>query len=572
MNFSKIIFQFLTYFYSFLRLFNIKFVTINKNYLRYLSNNTKIKINQNTNFIEGYKVYFLNKTNLELFSGKWYDINNNELGKCYMKIIQDNQNFQKRINHNFQILFKLFEGKYSDSWAIITNIEIKETNININESYINNEFTSIIEFGENLNRPFKTMKCQSNIKLNYEKNQNDKIIKFNGTFTSENCDYQFKFETELLKEEIPFWEVTIYSIISTIISLLTMFNTIWTILKINGSLVYGNSISLMTICINIIWDAYGCLCHFFLFVFYRNYSYQFAIPAFVNFINFSIIDLRLLYVVWSLKNTHLITDPLVLRRKLIQFYLFFYLIMFFCFLFVMKFYFDKIYILIEIVITWIPQIVYNSIYKNKVSFPIIYIILIDLNRIFPSLYFRCYSNNFFQFSPDYLFVIIIFILLFIFSSFLYSQSIFGSRWFLPESFKQKSFDFYKTEKEIKEIKNNIDSLECIICLSPIFQNEDNLNNNNNNNSSEYISINVNDTDEDISIKSGEKVYNNNNNKRKCHWDYFLDFHERSWNISNKPIMITPCQHIFHSNCLEEWLQMKKECPSCRRDLSFDIIN
>ena len=32
MNFSKIIFQFLTYFYSFLRLFNIKFVTINKNY------------------------------------------------------------------------------------------------------------------------------------------------------------------------------------------------------------------------------------------------------------------------------------------------------------------------------------------------------------------------------------------------------------------------------------------------------------------------------------------------------------------------------------------------------------
>ena len=177
MNLSILLFQFVSYFYSFLRLFNLKIGNFNKISLRYLSNNSKTKINPNPNFNEGYKVYFLNKTNLEMFSGKWYDINDTELGKCYMKIIKDNQSFQKKINNNFQILFKLFEGKYSDSWAIITNIEIKETNININESYINNEFTSIIEFGENLNRPFKTMKCQSNIKLNYEKNINDKIIK-----------------------------------------------------------------------------------------------------------------------------------------------------------------------------------------------------------------------------------------------------------------------------------------------------------------------------------------------------------------------------------------------------------
>ena len=92
-----------------------------------------------------------------------------------------------------------------------------------------------------------------------------------------------------------------------------------------------------------------------------------------------------------------------------------------------------------------------------------------------------------------------------------------------------------------------------------------------NNNSEYISINLNDSDEDTSIKSGEKI-KNLYYKKKCNWNYFIDFHERSWNIYNKPIMMTPCHHIFHSNCLEEWLRMKKECPSCRRDLSFDIIN
>ena len=549
----RIIFQLFTYIYSYFSIFQ-------KNTFRKLSN--QIKINQTNVFNEVYKQYFLNNTNSQMFSGNWYDTNNKNLGKCYMKILMDNKQFNPKI----QILFKLFEGKYSDSWAIISNNEIKETNIN--DSYINNDYNSLIEFGENLDKPFKTMKCTSNIELYYEKNSNKKIIKLNGTFTSENCDYQFKFMTNIMKEEIPFWEVTSYSIISTTISLLTMFNTIWTIIKINGSQVYGNSISLITICINIIWDAYGCLSHFFLFVFYRNYSYHFAIPAFINFINFSIIDLRLLYIVWTLKNMQLITDPLILRRKLIQFYLFFYLIMFFCFLFVMKFYFDKIYILFEIFITWIPQIAYNTIYKNKVSFPIIYILLIDLNRIFPSLYFRCYSNNFFELSPDYSFVIIILIILFICSLFLYSQSIFGSRWFLPKSFKQKSFDFYKSEKEIRTITKDIDSLECIICLNPIFSNEDNTNMNNN---SEYISINLNDSDEDTSIKSGEKI-KNIYYKKKCNWNYLIDFHERSWNIYNKPIMMTPCHHIFHSNCLEEWLRMKKECPSCRRDLSFDIIN
>ncbi|KAK0569441.1 hypothetical protein OC861_000929 [Tilletia horrida] len=29
------------------------------------------------------------------------------------------------------------------------------------------------------------------------------------------------------------------------------------------------------------------------------------------------------------------------------------------------------------------------------------------------------------------------------------------------------------------------------------------------------------------------------------------------------IMVAPCHHIFHTECLERWLQYKSECPSCR---------
>ena len=35
---------------------------------------------------------------------------------------------------------------------------------------------------------------------------------------------------------------------------------------------------------------------------------------------------------------------------------------------------------------------------------------------------------------------------------------------------------------------------------------------------------------------------------------------------SKPYMITPCKHVFHTECLESWMNMKNECPYCRRPI------
>ena len=43
----------------------------------------------------------------------------------------------------------------------------------------------------------------------------------------------------------------------------------------------------------------------------------------------------------------------------------------------------------------------------------------------------------------------------------------------------------------------------------------------------------------------------------------LNFYKSSSNIENKLYMLTPCKHIFHSECLENWLEQKKECPNCK---------
>ena len=36
--------------------------------------------------------------------------------------------------------------------------------------------------------------------------------------------------------------------------------------------------------------------------------------------------------------------------------------------------------------------------------------------------------------------------------------------------------------------------------------------------------------------------------------------------STKSRMVTPCNHFFHTECLERWLAVKLECPTCRRTL------
>lgn len=31
-------------------------------------------------------------------------------------------------------------------------------------------------------------------------------------------------------------------------------------------------------------------------------------------------------------------------------------------------------------------------------------------------------------------------------------------------------------------------------------------------------------------------------------------------------MMTPCDHLFHADCLQQWMEIKMECPSCRAQL------
>ena len=83
--------------------------------------------------------------------------------------------------------------------------------------------------------------------------------------------------------------------------------------------------------------------------------------------------------------------------------------MFFSLFYVMKFFFEKPYIFTAVIFTWVPQIIYNAIYKNRMSMPIMNILLTCLNKVFLPFYFRGCPDNFFQLSYDYSFIAVCFV-------------------------------------------------------------------------------------------------------------------------------------------------------------------
>ncbi len=522
-----------------------------------------------------FKNEFIHNLSYINYEGKWNNkkfLNSN--GSIYLQLSTNRNIFPDNLN----LIIRLTQGSYIDNWIAfyneipIKNVKINETNLfNNNFILFEGEYESQIEIGEVFERKKLYSKCKSYILLNLTKNENINYKNnIQGTLRAKcnnELEYDITLNIKIKNSEIEKQNVNFYSLLTIIICLLMAFNTSIIQYKLKDSEGFANGISLLTIYENIIWNSYGCLCHFFLTLNYPNYLHQFVFPTITFFINFSITDLQFLYFIWRIKYQNELTDPIIVRKKLIRLYFMFYLGMFFSLFFVTKFFFDKSFIILGILLTWSPQILFNIYYNNRVALPWSYIIFISIYRLFIPCYFRINRNNFFLISPDYPFSIFIIFLMLAQIYILYYQSIKGSRYFLPEKYKKRKFEFYKNKEEIMNLNSNANNIECVICLNPLF-NEENENEPN-------MKLFLNDF---ITLDQNEHVQilkdNFNNYDKKTNWkDKFtslFEFSERSLNFEKKKYIITPCKHYFHSKCLEMWFQRKRECPNCRTIINMNF--
>lgn len=96
-------------------------------------------------------------------------------------------------------------------------------------------------------------------------------------------------------------------------------------------------------------------------------------------------------------------------------------------------------------------------------------------------------------------------------SILIGQQVLGPRFFIPKQFLPPKYNYFRKcsskQQANLEIPRDIETgdggVECVICMNPV------------------------DVDD------------------------------------QKARMLTPCNHVFHTACLQRWMMVKMECPTCR---------
>lgn len=187
---------------------------------------------------------------------------------------------------------------------------------------------------------------------------------------------------------------------------------------------------------------------------------------------------------------------------------------------------------------WVPQIYRNVIRGSRKSFKWHFMLGTSVVRLVYILYIFCLPNPFYH-HTDYKFaglltgwVVVQLLLLFL-------QELLGPRFFLPEKYLPRTYNYHPvlTKGDLENGYNfesfvNDSSLkckvDCAICMQTL---------------EIPVIDNTATEEEDHGISASAKNL-----------------------LAARSYMVTPCRHIFHTECLEGWMKYKLQCPVCRNSL------
>ena len=324
-----------------------------------------------------------------------------------------------------------------------------------------------------------------------------------------------------------------YSIFLTVCCIIEIYLSADFVKLVNTNDQMALNTDLYTILFHIMWTSLVCGVNFFMSLTRKSSTYEYSMPSFCYFCLFSIFLLRILFLAWRARNRD-INDMQLFRKKLLRFYLLFYLFLFITLISVKLWYSYFFLTFLLFASTWIFQIIYSTLKGTKPPMSYLYILSASFSKISICIYIKAYKNNIFGYRPNYIKVFLVSSVVFIEAMILCLQKILGPKFFIPKRFRKQGFNYYKNENEISE---NDKEIECVICLDKIgnlYVSEEEINN-----------IKVNDLKTKI-IKFIEKWKNSQTNRGNY--------------------MLTPCHHLFHTKCLESWLNVKNQCPCCRQKI------
>ena len=489
----------------------------------------------------------------------------------------------------------LFDGQINNKINLSTFVELEFKTGTIHLNGINGNRTNI----SNINPSgFSLLLLIPDYGLN---------LKINSTIEIFLNAHQIKFYKIYDKNELRITILIIVFLITNTIGVRCLIKNI----KRKESLV--SAISLESFTPNFICHYYSSLLYIMLFFFTYNKfgKLLYTIAAIFSIINFIFYDYAFINLFWKLKRRRLSCFQSFKLRLRVFILNSSFIILFYLFS-IRKVSINLIYFYLSFMI-WTPQILHNIINNNRYIYPLFYIFFSTFDKLFYLFLFNKMENHNMRNINKY---IIIISTLYISSCIiiLYLQTFLGPRFMLPSACYKKEISIYISNKELlkDKSKSKLHNEICIICLAKILDiankkekndnnTTDNENENKNNipkNSDNKIETNIDNnnsiTTSRIDLVSSENNQTDSNNisntsqslriirnliklfiktLKKIGFNLkdilsegLFSFYIKRGNLKNKEIMLLPCGHIYHSICLNEWLDRKRICPICSKSI------
>jgi transmembrane E3 ubiquitin-protein ligase len=396
------------------------------------------------------------------------------------------------------------------------------------------------------------------------------VMVMSGSIHSPNCDFTSALNATAIRTD---WENTTGKAINY--SFYMMLTCLAQIIVLLRQLLHtqhqstATRVSLLCIGWQTVLDALLCLGHVYLSLAMQPLFTAFASVAFFKLLIFCIIEMKYMAIIIQARNNAnggLVTTDL-LRRQVAMLHLRFYVALMGAFL--AFFYAGQRYRTIYMLVLysfWVPQIVYNVITEAKRPLHTYFIYGMSISRCVVPIYMFALKDNFLkEVYPDqatnYFMVEVLVLWIGLQTAVLIAQGKYGARFMVPARFLPPKFDYHRSVPPAMIPDDSEQSLEKHENppLGPL---------------KEDISELCKTTGTRNRLKGGrgkpEPIPTTMTTEAItpppsitldcvicCN---SINHHNR------KGYMLAPCDHIFHKDCLIQWMDVKMECPICRTEL------
>jgi hypothetical protein len=282
-----------------------------------------------------------------------------------------------------------------------------------------------------------------------------------GTLVSDNCGFDFVLNATTFKMREYYAKASNYGYVSIGTVLLQLYALAKQIEYVGNTQSSLSKLSLLSIGFQATLDAYLCLGHLIYGMVVEEIFPSFACVAFLEFMMFSVFEMRLLLHVWKIRNaSNNNSSWIALRRELSALYGKFYGGFFggaFLIYILQNF---QTFCVLLLSSYWLPQILWNLYSNSRKPFIPLYVGIITITRTFIPLYFYGCPKNFARNEPNY--VLCAAVTLYVSAQ---SLILFAQHYFHPRIIT------FKLTKWLPEVhnyhKSYVEVGDCSICLSTL---------------------------------------------------------------------------------------------------------